>query len=309
MSDKSVFSEEKEQGFRNPTQLPGSPEEQEEWLKRNKEWWEKNPMRYDWKETIAPEEFSVGFYQEIDRRSVSSMSPTIPYDRIPFDRLVPFASLKGKRVLEIGVGNGGHAQLLAMHSDKFTGIDLTNYGVKSTSKRMELMGLKNANIWQMNAEQLKFPDNEFDFVWSWGVIHHSANTRQILSEIFRVMKPGGEFRGMVYNRGYWNYYVNGFLGGLFKGQLGKGIHRVVQNNTDGAIARFYGTDEWRRELEQKGFIVSRVFTMGLKAEILPLPGGRVKCFLLKLMPDRLSYWLTHQGGMGSFLVFLASKPQ
>jgi ubiquinone/menaquinone biosynthesis C-methylase UbiE len=63
----------------------------------------------------------------------------------------------------------------------------------------------------MDAEHLAFPDASFDFVWSWGVIHHSSNTWQIVGEIQRVLKPGGTAVIMVYHRGWWNYYVWGML--------------------------------------------------------------------------------------------------
>ncbi|MBK7629848.1 MAG: class I SAM-dependent methyltransferase [Ignavibacteriales bacterium] len=56
---------------------------------------------------------------------------------------------------------------------------------------------------KMDAEALQFEDNSFDFVWSWGVIHHSSNTRKILEEIQRVLKPGGEAIIMVYHRSIW----------------------------------------------------------------------------------------------------------
>ena len=59
----------------------------------------------------------------------------------------------------------------------------------------------------MDAEHLEFPDETFDFVWSWGVIHHSANTEAIIREIHRVLKPGGEARVMVYHRNSINFWI------------------------------------------------------------------------------------------------------
>ncbi len=87
------------------------------------------------------------------------------------------------------MGNGSHAQLLASHCKSFTGIDLTEYSIESTKKRMAVFGIANATIIQMNAEQLDFPDNSFDYVWSWGVIHHSANTQKILEDKYAFKTP------------------------------------------------------------------------------------------------------------------------
>src|SRR5206468_2314200 len=129
------------------------------------------------------------------------------------DPLIDFDQLQNKDVLEIGVGNGSHAALLARHSGSFTGIDLTDYAVESTSKRLKCFGLAGI-VRQMDAEQMPFADRSFDFVWSWGVIHHSSDTRKILSEIARVLRPGGRAVTMVYHRNWWNYYL---FGGLING--------------------------------------------------------------------------------------------
>ena len=40
----------------------------------------------------------------------------------------------------------------------------------------------------------------FDLVYSWGVIHHSPDTEKALSEVFRVLKPGGTAKIMVYHK-------------------------------------------------------------------------------------------------------------
>ena len=98
-------------------------------------------MRYDWKDGIQYEEFSKEFYTEIDRRFFGAVKLYAPCKKIPFDWLIDFDSLKTRDVLEIGVGNGSHAQLLAERAKSFTGIDLTEYAVKSTAERMRVFGL------------------------------------------------------------------------------------------------------------------------------------------------------------------------
>jgi SAM-dependent methyltransferase len=48
------------------------------------------------------------------------------------------------------------------------------------------------------ADTLPFPDGSFDVAYSWDVIHHSPNTVQAAHEILGLLKPGGQFRVMVY---------------------------------------------------------------------------------------------------------------
>ena len=134
-------------------------------------------MRYDWAQGIDFEEYSKEFFEEIDNRFFSKVIEFMPMKKMPFDALIPFDELSCPDVLEIGVGNGSVAQLLASKSKSFSGIDLTDYAYNSTSKRMETFSIK-ANIQQMDAENMTFEDNSFDYIWSWGVIHHSSDTER-----------------------------------------------------------------------------------------------------------------------------------
>lgn len=294
--------EELPRGFARPTALPGSSDEQEGWQRANREWWESHPMRYDWNEGVPCEEFSREFYTEIDRRFFGLVELYAPCRKIPFDWLLDFASLGSKDVLEIGVGNGSHAQLLAEHARSFTGIDLTEYAVRSTTARMRVFSLA-GTVLRMDAEQMEFPDNSFDLVWTWGVIHHSANTRKILEEMHRVLKPAGEALVMVYHRTFWEYYVQGAMLAILSGQVFKpaAVHASIQRRTDGAIARYYRRSEWV-QLVSDLFAVKDARVYGKKTELVPLPAGKLKDLLVGMVPNSCSRFLTNKCRWGSFLV-------
>src|SRR5262249_50194900 len=114
------------EGFAHATALPSSAEQQQLWQEANRAWWQRNPMRYDWSQGIGYSEFTRHFYEEIDRRFFSDAFEYIPWATIPFDRFIKFEELRGKDVLEIGVGSGSHAGLLARYARSFTGIDITD---------------------------------------------------------------------------------------------------------------------------------------------------------------------------------------
>jgi SAM-dependent methyltransferase len=157
----------------------------------------------------------------------------------------------------------------------------------------------------MKAEHLDFPDESFDFVWSWGVIHHSSNTGTILREIRRVLRPGGSAVCMVYNRSLWGYYVvGGLIHGVLMGDLLKtrSLHRTVQRTTDGAMARFYTGPEWRQLARVEGLRVVSVRVYGDKSELVPLPGGRLKTRVMRMLPDGVARLFLHRLRQGSFLV-------
>src|SRR5208337_2442692 len=100
-------------GFGSPTASPAGSDQARHWQELNRNWWESHPMRYDWEEAVPYKEFSKDFYLEIDRRFFGSVRSFAPWKRLPFDFLIDFDALRSKDVLEIGVGNGSHAQLLA----------------------------------------------------------------------------------------------------------------------------------------------------------------------------------------------------
>ena len=102
--------------FDKPEKLPGSQNEAKEWQEANRTFWETNPMRYDWNQEVGKTEGSQEFFDEIDRRFFSAIKAVMPWQKRPFDNLIPFDSIADKDVLEIGVGNGSHAALIAPHT-------------------------------------------------------------------------------------------------------------------------------------------------------------------------------------------------
>lgn len=120
--------------------------------------------------------------------------------------LVPFAEAKGKSVLEIGCGNGADGVMFAQHGAIYTGVDLTPTAVEATRKHFAVMNLK--GVFQVeNAERLSFSDEQFDLVYSHGVLHHTPNPVNAFNEVYRVLKKGGKAIIMLYHKRSFNYYV------------------------------------------------------------------------------------------------------
>lgn len=294
-------------GYSSPTELP-TEERRADWQQRNRAWWDAHPMRYDWREALGLPEFSLAFYREIDRRFFEDAEKYLPARARPFDRLIPFEQLGQWRVLEIGVGSGSHAQLIAPFCRSYTGIDLTEYAVVSTSRRFKAFEI-DGRILRMDAEQLAFAGASFDFIWTWGVIHHSADTARVLREMHRVLRPGGLATVMVYHRSFWYAYVYAALcrGILLGGFIRHSLHELLQLHTDGAIARFYRSAEWRRLVHAAGFSIARQQILGQKSEVILLPPGRLKAAVTRLVPDAAARFVTGSLRQGSFLVTTLRK--
>lgn len=291
-------------GFVTPTALPSSEAEAASWQDVNRSWWEKHPMRYDFQEALGIAPGTQEFYREIDRRFLSATWTFMPWKKKPFEELMDFDRVAKEDVLEIGVGMGTHAQLLAGSAKSFTGIDLTQMAIDSTTERFRLFGLDTSGLRRMDAEHLEFPDNSFDFVWSWGVIHHSSNTRRVLEEIRRVLRPGGRLITMVYHRNFWNWQIiGGFFHGVLRAQWLKhnSLNEIMQQASDGGIARYYSADEWRATVSDL-FPSVEIRVYGDKGEMLPIPGGAVKNAIMKAIPDSVVRLFGNKMKMGRFLV-------
>jgi ubiquinone/menaquinone biosynthesis C-methylase UbiE len=203
------------------------------------------------------------------------------------DKYVDWASSKGKDVLEIGLGIGADGTRWATHARSYTGVDLTAEAVKATQTHFSHLNLK-GNIMQGNAEALSLPSENFDIVYSHGVLHHTVNMQSTFNEVNRVLRPGGQFIVMLYAKGSFNYWVRiqlyfrfrllfeilkNKLGGSSKGNWAlhlknfktEGWKYLSWNNfphrcTDGPdckIANIYWRNEMCSMLEKAGFTIEK----------------------------------------------------
>jgi 2-polyprenyl-3-methyl-5-hydroxy-6-metoxy-1,4-benzoquinol methylase len=269
----------------------------------NRTWWTENTMSYDWHDRIKEGRFSVSWFDELDRR-FSHAARLYATRAQPFDRLIPFAALGEREVLEIGCGMGLHTELMTRAGARVTALDYSPTSVEATTRRMRLKGLQ-AEIQQGDAENLPFASGRFDFVWSWGVIHHSSRTAKIVREIARVLRPEAECRVMVYNREGMAARV-AFIrdhilkGGFFRGSFDQTLHR----STDGFSARHYVKDQFE-DLFRAFFRDVSCDVCGQEPDAIPLPG-----FLRRLVVPFVSEaWLRRkQSRRGSFLFLRGRQP-
>jgi ubiquinone/menaquinone biosynthesis C-methylase UbiE len=106
----------------------------------------------------------------------------------------------GQKILEVGVGAGTDFLQWVRAGADAHGIDLTPEAIDHVRHRLAIYGLSASDLRVGDAEHIPYPDNSFELVYSWGVIHHSPDTEKAFAEIVRVTKPGGTIKLMVYNR-------------------------------------------------------------------------------------------------------------
>jgi len=91
----------------------------------------------------------------------------------------------GERILEVGCGDGTHAEAYAEAFDYF-GVDLSPTLVERTQARID-----EGYVLQMDATDLRFRDDSFRSVVGTAILHHLPDARAALSEWLRVTEPGG----------------------------------------------------------------------------------------------------------------------
>ena len=92
-------------------------------------------------------------------------------------------------VVDIGCGPGNAARLAARHGARVTGIDPS----PAMLRVARVVNHANAGIvWaEGSAEAIPVPDGAATLVWSLATVHHWRNVTQGLSEVLRVLTPGG----------------------------------------------------------------------------------------------------------------------
>ncbi len=269
----------------------------------NQAWWSANPMAYDWHGELKAERGSRAWFDRIDASFIEA-SRLFAHRSQPFDRVIPFEAIRGQRVLEIGCGMGLHSELMLKAGADVVSLDISETSVEMTKRRLALKGLS-GDVRRCDAVALPFAPQSFDFVWSWGVIHHSAQTGRIVREIARVLKPAGETRVMVYNRegmpawvAFWRQHVArlGFLRGSFD--------ETLFRTSDGYMARFYTRDQFE-DLLRTFFDDVRTQICGQDADVIPLPRHLRRPALKLASRD----WMERrQAVSGGFLFLTARSP-
>lgn len=109
------------------------------------------------------------------------------------DKMFSSIHLKNKKILDVGFGLGGVAFYLAnKHDAQVTGIEV-NPWMAEEAKRRTPSAIKGKVCFThyLQPNTLPFADENFDLVYSKGVLTHVQDKSPLFKEIFRVLKPAG----------------------------------------------------------------------------------------------------------------------
>jgi ubiquinone/menaquinone biosynthesis C-methylase UbiE len=257
--------------------------------------WEKNPL---WTGESSSAKGSTSFFEEHRKIYISDCFAG-NFDQ----RFLPPPRPNGQnmRILDLGCGIGFWVAEFAMRGlNHLHAADLTQQALTLTAKRLEVYGLR-AELSQQNAESLLFDDCSFDHVNCQGVIHHTPDTQAAISEIARVLIPGGTASISVYYRNpilkAWPYlrwlgWPLAKLGGGLKGRgrekifLEKDVDEIVRlyDGSENPLGKSYTQSQFRTMLG-KHFLVKETYLHFFPARALPFK-----------LPKSLHRWLDKRVG-------------
>lgn len=130
------------------------------------------------------------------------------------DRMdVPLDWLKGKLVLDAGCGMGRFAEIALKQGATVVGVDLS-FSVDVAKKNLK--GFPQAHFVQADLMRLPFAPATFDFIYSFGVLHHTPDAKRAFHLLVKLLKPGGgmslfvysaDNKGIVYSSAFWRMFT------------------------------------------------------------------------------------------------------
>ena len=187
----------------------------------------------------------------------------------------PLAFKQGGSYLDVGCGNGAQTVLFAKHFAEWTGIDVEDERLKefeSELKRGEYeAAAKPHRILKYDGDRIPAETNSIDVLTCIEVIEHTKSDELIVSELLRVLKPGGTAIITVPNK-WWIFETHGANLPIlpwnrvpFFSWLPKPMHSKY------AKARIYRKSEIEEILRKSGFKIARSLYVTAPMDMIKQP--------------------------------------
>lgn len=253
------------------------------------EQWNRTPCGV--REYLAALEYgSREFFDEI-RRQRYEVSDTWMTEKIDF------SMARDKRLLEIGFGLGSDLLTFAEAGAEVHGIDITEEHYRLASRNFAVHN-RAADLKLCTCAEIDYPSEYFDVVYSNGVLHHTPYTVRCISEVYRVLKPGGRFVFSMYYRYSAFHLITVLLyRGILRGRLFRlgyrGLLSTVENGADGVTIKPLVKTYSKGQLAQMLADFSQVeFTVAhFRRDHLPKIGPLIPQWLEKPLEPYVGWYL------------------
>ena len=260
--------------------------------------WDTDPCGAVTAAPLTPE--TAEWYESVRRFRYDVYAPWLP-------AVIDAERWAGKDVLEIGVGLGSDHLSFSLAGARMHALDLSAEHLRHTQRHLGFHG-RQTEARLGDAERNPWPDNSFDLVYSFGVLHHTPGTAIAMAEVLRVLRPGGMAVIGLYHRDSWFYWLRTILwrGIARLGLLRKGKRRLMSeieyrssDNDALPLVKVYSRGQARKLLA--GFATVNLRTDSVDAGHFPPP---LSWMLLMVAQARLERWLRFAGW---YLIVRATK--
>lgn len=215
-----------------------------------KKYWNNRPCNINHsKKPIGSREY----FDEVEKKKYF-VEPHIP-------KFAQFDRWKGKKVLEIGCGIGTDSINFVRAGADLTIVEFSEKSLDICKDRFKIFGLE-AKFYCGDVEKLEdfLPKQQFDLIYSFGVIHHTPNPSKAFEEISKYMYENTELRVMLYSKiSYKLFWV------MMENNIKKiqNMESLIRKNAEAQyncpVAYTYTFDEIRNMLEKYGIKVRNIW--------------------------------------------------
>jgi SAM-dependent methyltransferase len=181
-------------------------------------------------------------------------------------------------ILDVGCGPGVQVAEFASAGARVTGLDLVAEHVRQAKQHIAAMDLM-AEVVVGDAEQLPFAADAFDRVVSANALQFTPDVRRALSEIHRVLRPGGDARVVLYHRDSAYFWLHVALGaGVLRGGRRRhgSLHAVLARELPWSradapvLTQTFSRRRLRKAMGEAGFRDVRISVHGFAPDHAPL---------------------------------------
>ena len=225
-----------------------------------------------------------------------------------------FERYQGNQVLEIGVGAGVDFSRWVRGGARAVGVDFSLGAVQHVRGRLETLEPDRTNFALVmgDGESLCFGDGVFDLVYSYGCVHHTPHPMALLREAFRVLKPGGELKAMIYHLPSWTGWLLWSRHCLLKAKPWRLPRQAIFEHLESPGTKAYSMAEARPLFEQAGFDVVEMTPKLGAGDLLAIKlSEKYKGVVNRLFQRLYPRWLVRFFGdrFGVHLLVRAKKPR